>query len=152
MSSVGSIGRDTDALAFRADGTLFGKDVTLSAAPARSLLYSVNSASGNPTNLGNTFPTAYNLNDMTFGVDDGVLYGIMNDVGGSGSYLATIGIGSGTPSITTLGRVSIDNLGVLAARPSYVAPEPATWLLLVSGLFGLASYRSRMKKRVKLIL
>lgn len=73
VTNVGNIGYDTDALSFRADGTLFGEDVTLSATSAESRIYSVNATSGAPTLLGSNFQTAYNLNDMTFGLN-GVLH------------------------------------------------------------------------------
>lgn len=59
----------------------------------------------------------------------------MNDVDLTGSYLAEIGIGGGTPSISTLGKISANSLSVLAARSSIAVSEPATWFLLMSGFW-----------------
>ena len=144
VTHLGSIGRDTDTLAFRADGTLFGSDVTVSNTPAQSLFSSIDPTNAAATVLGGAFATDYNLNGMSFG-NDGVLYGIMNDVLGSGSYLAVINIGVGTPTITPLGLLSGNRLTDLTAQSESSVPEPATFVLLGLGFLGIGSRRRRIR-------
>ncbi len=128
ISSVGSIGIDTDGLAFRSDGDLFGEDVTVSGTPATSQFYQINPSTGGVlANLG-TFSSHSNINGISFDESD-TLFGLMNSA--SGTRLAKIPLGNAP---VDLGQLSSNTLSDLALRP--IIPETSTYAQLL-GCFAM---------------